>query len=213
MKTTLLFPFLLLIIYSCSEVVVFEHPISEDGTYTDSRDGKVYETIKINEQIWMAENLAYQTNSGCWPAGGEADLVETFGYLYNWETAQKVVPEGWHLPSDKEWNELIDYLGGIEAAGGKLKETTLWGDLPNNPNIGATNESNFTALPAGFRGANESSDWGGQYVHFKFAAIFWTSTSASSNMAWTFSMYNHTGSVLHDKFYRSHGFSIRCIKD
>jgi uncharacterized protein (TIGR02145 family) len=94
----------------------------EAGTFTDPRDGKTYNTIKIGTQTWMAENLAYKAGNGCWAYDDNPENVAKYGYLYYYETAKTVCPEGWHLPGDMEWNILVKYLGGDKVAGGKLKE-------------------------------------------------------------------------------------------
>ena len=77
------------------------------GTLVDNRDGKTYKTVKIGTQIWMAENLNYDTaNSYCY--GDDASNCNKYGRLYTWAAAKTACPEGWHLPSDDEWNTLID---------------------------------------------------------------------------------------------------------
>ena len=81
------------------------------GTFTDSRDGNTYKWIEIGNQIWMAENLNFHANSGCWVYDNNPENADTYGRLYNWETARNVCPDGWHLPSDNEWKELEVYLG------------------------------------------------------------------------------------------------------
>jgi uncharacterized protein (TIGR02145 family) len=83
------------------------------GTITDSRDNKVYKTIKIGTQTWMAENLAYQASDGGWMYKDQSNLA--YGYLYTWETAKNSCPLGWHLPSKAEWEILATYLGGIRS--------------------------------------------------------------------------------------------------
>jgi uncharacterized protein (TIGR02145 family) len=75
--------------------------------------------------------------------------------LYNWYAAtdtRNIAPSGWHLPTDAEWTELTEYLGGESVAAGKIKETGITHWAP--PNTGATNETGFTALPGGYRGSN-----------------------------------------------------------
>ena len=135
-------------------------------------DGNHYSSVLIGSQIWMAENLKtikyndgtaiplvtdatewsnLTTHGYCWYNNDEATYGDTYGALYNWYTVEtgNLCPTGWHVPTDAEWTELIDYLGGESVAGGKLKETgtTHW----NSPNPGATNETGFTTLPGGYR--------------------------------------------------------------
>jgi uncharacterized protein (TIGR02145 family) len=121
----------------------------ESGTFTDSRDGHVYNWVKIGGQVWMAENLAYKPpqGDGYLAYDNNENNVPVYGYLYTWELAQTIAPAGWHLPSKQEWRTLVDNLGGNEAAYNKLLEkgTAHWGS-PND----ATNESGFTALPGGY---------------------------------------------------------------
>ena len=111
----------------------------------DSRDGKSYKTVKIGDQVWMAENLAFEPSSGIyWVYNNDKTNVPKYGYLY-WETALEVCPTAWHLPTDSEWTVLEDYLGGYELAGQKMKSTSgsLDGDV--------INESGFNALPGGMK--------------------------------------------------------------
>jgi hypothetical protein len=96
-------------------------------TFTDSRDGKTYKTIKIGSQIWMAENLAFKASSGCWAYDDDKSNVEKHGYLYDWNAAKTTCPAGWHVPSDEEWEEvgkakdlikkLSLLLGGYSSSG------------------------------------------------------------------------------------------------
>jgi uncharacterized protein (TIGR02145 family) len=143
----------------------------------------------------------------------------TYGVLYNWPAAmagsassnanpsgvQGVCPAGWHLPSDAEWTELTDYLGGISVAGGKLKETgtTHW----QSPNRGATNETGFTALPGGRRSI------GGYFVDVGNFGYWWSATeNGTSNAGGRFLYYNFS-SVEMTNFGKEHGFSVRCVRD
>ena len=95
------------------------------GTFTDSRDGKTYKYVTIGKQVWMAENLAYAPSSGnYWAYHNNSSNVAKYGYLYDWQTSKNVCPTGWHLPTDEEWQELIDFAGGKDDAGTKLKAKT-----------------------------------------------------------------------------------------
>jgi len=174
------------------------------GTFTDVRDGKTYKTIKIGNQIWMAENLSYNPGNGSWAYDNNSSNEAIYGRLYNWETAKTVCPSGWHLPNDDEWIELTDYLGGKEVAGGKLKEI---GEIHwLSPNRGATNENGFTALPGGYRNYN------GKFFDIGYGGYFW-STTEDSNYAWPRLVSYNDINVLRSTNYKEEGFSIRCVKD
>lgn len=148
----------------------------------------------------------------------DANNVTIYGRLYNWyaeDDSRNIAPAGWHLPSDAEWKDLEIYLGMslFEAdamgwrgtdEGGKLKEADLahW----FHPNTGATNESGFTALPAGFR-------LYGYYTNLTRSAYFWTSTEYNGNDAWCHYLAYNSSLVGRYELYKTFGFSIRCIKD
>jgi len=173
------------------------------GTFTDSRDGKVYKTVMIGTQTWMAENLAYKANSGCWAYDNDTNNVAKYGYLYNWETAKVVCPAGWHLPSDAEWTILTKYLGGEDVAGGKLKSINLW----LSPNKGATNETGFTALPGG------SCNGRGEFGDVGNGGHWWSSTEYQKIGAWIRRMSYHSSNATRSNYYKKGGFSVRCVKD
>src|SRR5690554_3132321 len=182
---------------------------SSGSTFTDPRDGKVYQTVTIGNQEWMAENLAYEPSSGnYWAYDNNNSNVETYGYLYDWETACDVCPDGWHLPTDAEWTELTDYLG--ENAGGKLKATGtieagtgLWYD----PNTGATNETGFTALPGGGRGYGGTFDFVGGHGYW------WSATEYRTDYAWARNVLYGYSSVIRDYGNEEFEFSVRCLRD
>ena len=84
----------------------------ETGSYTDPRDGKTYKTVKVGDQWIMAENLAYKPDNGkFWAYENDENNIAIYGYLYDWETAMNIAPEGWHLPSRKEWRAVQKTLG------------------------------------------------------------------------------------------------------
>lgn len=180
------------------------------GTFTDPRDGKVYQTVTIGNQEWMAENLAYEPSSGnYWAYDNNNSNVETYGYLYDWETACDVCPDGWHLPTDAEWTELTDYLG--ENAGGKLKATGTIGagtGLWYEPNTGATNETGFTALPGGGRDGSGSFDFIGSDGGF-----WWSASESNAYSAWYRIMIYDYSDVYRYDYSKESGFSVRCLRD
>ncbi len=195
--------------------------IEEDQPVTDY-DGHVYQTMKIGNQIWMAENLKSTHYS-------DGTLIENFSYnndttnaqkygrLYRWAAAmrnaassnsnpskvQGASPAGWHIPSDAEWQQLINSLGGSTVAGGKLKATGT--DHWLSPNTGATNESKFNALPAGFYRVD------GIFMTMGERTIFLTTNMSSPIMVRT--LRNNSAKILAEQFHPQDAVSIRCIKD
>ncbi|MGM9985270.1 MAG: fibrobacter succinogenes major paralogous domain-containing protein, partial [Fibrobacter intestinalis] len=91
----------------------------------DPRDGKTYRTVEIGKQVWMAENLNYEMD-GSYCYDNEATNCQKYGRLYTWAAAMQACPEGWHLPSEAEWETLITAVGGEDVAGLKLKSTSGW---------------------------------------------------------------------------------------
>jgi uncharacterized protein (TIGR02145 family) len=151
--------------------------------------------------------IGLSTGAYCW-YNNDSNQDYAYGKLYNWFTVtdpRKLCPVGWHIPTEADWNTLIAFLGGVNLAGGKMKETGLkyWDD----PNTGATNESGFSGLPGGLR------DFNGNFV-FKGASGFWWGTPAGNNGdAYTQSL--NTSSTAATNFYedRRSGAAVRCIKD
>jgi len=197
------------------------------GTLTD-QDGNIYKTITIGSQTWMAENLRttkYRDGSNIkmsiddwsdWTQGyfceynntSKADSIATFGRLYNWNAiadSRNIAPAGWHVPTAEEWQELITTLGGGGMVGGKLKETAFahW----ESPNMDATNESGFTAIPGGYRTDT------GQFTNIGKSASFWCSDENSSNSGINIYLSNSTSGVGSYIGFKSYGFSVRLVKD
>ena len=173
------------------------------SSFTDERDGHKYKCVKIGNQIWMAENFQYKSSSGCWSYDNKDMLAKVYGYLYDWETAFKVCPKGWHLPTDDEWTLLATYLGNDA---GKIKETgtMLW----HNPNKGATNSSGFTALPGGLRENHNSYDAIGKI------GFWWSATELNAKFAWGQGLsFNSTVIVRISDSVKTDGLSVRYVKD
>lgn len=210
------------------------------GTVTDSRDGKIYLTVEIYGQTWMAQNLAYlpavcpsDTDCGYWvydyqgtdeiAAKATTNYTE-YGVLYNWEMAKASCPAGWHLPTTEEWSLLEmnigmsysdAYGGGTQRGtdeGGKLKETgnAHWTGL----NTGATNLAGFNGLPGGQRDLLDNTfKWTG------INGIFWTSSTWGSPGLNIYLRQLSSQSALINKFsygldpWEGMGFSVRCVQD
>jgi uncharacterized protein (TIGR02145 family) len=181
----------------------FGKPCPGMPTFTDPRDSQVYPTVQIGDQCWMQKNMNYQTGNS-WCYDNNSSNCNTYGRLYDWETALKVCPNGWHLPSDAEWQKLVDFLGG-DAAGGKMREpgTNHW----KSPNQGATNSSGFSALPGGYRYTN------GDFGNLKFNANFWSATEISSGARDWSLHYSRKTVARNDNNNKSYGFSCQCLRD
>jgi uncharacterized protein (TIGR02145 family) len=210
------------------------HEINADstqGTFIDTRDSNTYKWVKIGDQIWMAENLNFGTKvmegkrlnkniieKLCYD--NNENNCDTFGGLYIGYTMNHfnltqgpngICPEGWHIPTDKEWQIQVDYLGGNKVAGGLLKEagTAHW----DKPNIGATNSSRFAALPGGFFDISL-----GRFVGKSTACYFWSSSFSWVYAVRGFSYWNRNLNKRNSVVRRNLGLessalSVRCIKD
>ncbi|MCD6333012.1 MAG: hypothetical protein J7L89_07040 [Bacteroidales bacterium] len=177
----------------------------EFAEFTDERDGQTYQIVQIGDQWWMAQNLNYDAGDGSYCYEDNPARCEMYGRLYNWETAMKACPKGWHLPAKEEFNIMIDHLGGSEIAGGKLKdyESGWW----REPNTGANNLSGFTALPAGRRYPE------GIYTGLALYAQFYSATEFNDRDAYNLTLgYDYEGSFIYN-YRKSYAISVRCIKD
>jgi len=207
--------------------------IVQTGTFTDTRDNTVYNTTTINGQTWMAENLtylpevcAYDASCGYWVydyTGTDVATAKanpnytTYGVLYNWEMAKASCPTGWHLPTHEEWAILEmnlgmnfddatyeDYQDRGTNEGNKIKETGTehWID-----DSGATNESEFTALPGGWR-------YSGGFQNLGVFGYFW-----SSDQFWPGGVPLRYLASSSELIYLiraadpNSGYSVRCVQD
>jgi len=191
-------------------------------------EGNEYNTIKIGIQTWMVKNLkttryndgkpialvtdsaawaALTTPGYCWYENDASSFKPLYGALYNGYAANtgKLCPTGWHVPDDKDWTILTNYLGGESVAGSKLKEpgTSYW----VSPNTGATNESGFTALPGGLRYHD------GSFHDFGFSGYWWSSTEYSAERSFFRYMDYEYTNVFRFNNLKKIGFSARCIRD
>ena len=170
------------------------------NTFTDSRDGKTYKYVQIGEQAWMAENLNYEANgSKCY--GNAPDNCTKYGRLYTQEGAAEACPAGWHLPNDAEWQKLVDFAGGSQAAGSKLRVKTA---------KYSSDEYGFSALPGGGGGSSDRFEGVGEL------AGWWSaSKDAENNDAYVRDLrcYGGGSGVLWFEFGEDGLYSVRCIKD
>jgi len=148
------------------------------------------------------------TGAYCLDKNDPSAYIKTYGVLYNFyavSDSRGLSPKGWHVPTAKEWRELIEFLGGEDLAGGKMKniQSNLW----KKPNPGASNESGFSALPAGGRGRLGSPGDVGYY------ATWWSSTADDSTYAWHWGLYPDKVNIRYNPGHKASGFSVRCVKD
>jgi uncharacterized protein (TIGR02145 family) len=191
----------------------------ETGSSKDPRDGKEYKTVKIGTQTWMAENLAFKTDSGYSITDNSEGNLAIYGYLYNWNAATIACPTGWHLPSIDEYITLAVYLGDKElvaarakgnasySSGGiaaKWKSTSLW----QEGNFPGTNESGFSALPGG----QDTND--PKLTTIGYYAEWWSSTPYRGNWGfWSTSIHNGASGIMIMVNNPKFGNSVRCLKD
>jgi len=196
----------------------------QKGTFKDPRDGKTYKIVKIDTQIWMAENMDYSGKNDDIGACYEKDPknCKKYGALYTWSEAMKICPSGWHLPSEKEWQTLVNFAGGGEIAEQKLKvkgwdkynckyttkETTGRGKvIVTEHNECSTDEFGFSALPGGFNSS------GNLFQYINGQGWWWSSSERNSNKAefWGMGCTNESDcTITSDK---SNLLSVRCLQD
>lgn len=165
-----------------------DEAVGTEVMLTDKRDGIVYRCIKMADgRWWMGENLR-----GRFGTYVEGQPTETYGLLYDWDTAHDYVPEGWSLPTNAEWEALGEALGGASVAGDKMKSASGWYNSGNG-----TNSSGFNGLPGGWFGDN----YGGPGAY----GFYW---SAERYNGWV--LY-YSASGLIGPFVRANRYSVRCI--
>ncbi len=170
---------------------------------------------------FAASNLQWTgTSSGAWCIYGSQAGYDVFhGKLYNWyaaSDARNVCPSGWHVPTDIDWQELESAIGvpasnlngtgsrgAMANAGGQLKALVMW----DNPNIGATDSLEFTALPGGTRFTD------GNFGQNGAKGFWWTQSESDDAYAWQRSLANNNAGVYRFPAAKSIGASIRCVED
>ena len=176
----------------------------EDSSSTRASGSYAGRTVTIGNQVWMAENLNYETaNSYCYK--DSVSNCTKYGRLYTWAAAKTACPSGWHLPTEVEFKELVATVGGSSTAGKMLKSTSGWDDDEGESGNG-TDAYLFTALPAG-----EWSDNGGIYRDEGLYAFFWGSTD--DGIAYSMNLHYHDDIAGLGYGHKDTGHSVRCVKD
>lgn len=208
--------------------------ILDENYFVDNRDGKTYRMVKIGDQTWMAQNLNYKgpsdkdTIGSCY--GNNSANCNKYGRLYTWATAmgstedkcgdgkncdiseraRGICPEGWHLPSNDEWQTLLDHA---DTDAKKLKSTEGWSNGGNG-----TDDYGFTALPGGYAEQCDGASLPDDYFKDEGAyAIFWSSTQVEDeDHTQAYRPYlkdDNKVSESNSNNYKGLGFSVRCLKD
>jgi uncharacterized protein (TIGR02145 family) len=197
-----------------------------DPNLIQDADGNIYHAVQIGNQTWLKENLK---TTRFFPAEEIPNITQfdefinyagvaycnyfnqmiysqTYGNLYNYFVANSignVCPIGYHVPTEPEWQTLIDYLGGETIAGGKLKSINLW----DSPNVGATDEVGFSALPSGLLDPDSGFSLEGSY------AWFWISGGGAFSAKYIYLRSSTASIQISTTNEATRGKSIRCIKN
>jgi uncharacterized protein (TIGR02145 family) len=196
-------------------------PVFACGQTVDYQ-GYAYRTVEIGTQCWFQENLRTERylNGDAIPGGlSDEDWtstdsgaraiyddyegnLKTYGRLYNWYAVNDprcLCPVGWHVPTDAEWTELTNHLGGEEVAGKKMKTSTWNG----------TNSSGFSALPGGYGDYDD-----GSFDYEGYRGYWWSSSAYGAANAWCGVLYSDDDDVYRSNGYGLRiGFSVRCVRD
>ncbi|MEZ5196125.1 MAG: FISUMP domain-containing protein [Bacteroidales bacterium] len=214
MNSIFAIPFLFLgvLLISCNNGKMINDSKPETRSFTDPRDGKIYKTVKVGDQWIMAENLAYKPDSGkFWAYNNIESNVAIYGYLYDWETAMNGAPEGWHLPSSKEWRAVQKKLGAKMNTFPYLEKIY--------PKLIDGGSSGLDLLFGGIRSCE------GEFIDLGSKAGFWNSDDSRSEKAY-YGLNSNKDSIPHglnnskapyvsgNKYQKScKGYSIRLFKD
>lgn len=223
---------ILISFYSCKK----NHTSPVVSNIVTDKSGNIYHTVQIGDQIWTVENfrdtlyndgtaITHITDLDKWGdittgeycyynSTNNADTQRVYGPLYDWYTAHsgKIAPAGWHVPDSTDFNILINTLGGSNAAGGELKDTTtdpnkgMW--LSSNTG-GATNSSGFKAIPTG------QFTFSGDFADIGKNAYFWVFTDDSTDPRFAYYQKLSYDTKIIDRYtgYKDLAISIRFVKN
>jgi len=148
-----------------------------------------FKTTTINGKVWMAENLNL-VMPGSWEYNYDHELGRKYGRLYTWDAAKNACPSGWHLPTEQEWDQMVDYVGGEDKAGKQLKPGSKFG---------------FNALLGGLTDV-------GNFRLMGFYGTFWSASGYDQEHAWYYFMT--TSDIITKTYFRKvYVFSVRCVRN
>jgi uncharacterized protein (TIGR02145 family) len=154
----------------------------------------------------MAENLTYDAPGSTFCENNHAN-GKKHGRLYNWKTAKKACPHGWHLPRDAEWQELVDFAGGKKIAGKKLKAKRGWKSKYLIISGNGTDDYGFSALPGGLGYSS------GNFYGVGYDGYWWSASEGSSGNAYGRYMDYYNEYAYYYDYFKSYLFSVRCLQD
>jgi len=200
-----------------------EQTLKPGAELIDSRDRQTYQTVIIGDQTWIARNLNFDTgNSKCY--GDKPVNCTTYGRLYDWATAmdlddslnttryeyvprsQGICPDGWHLPSDAEWQTLVEYVG--TNAGVKLRATSGWIDKADN----GDDDYGFSAMPSGFYYSEDNPKFKDMEAGNQIG-YWWSSTEYNDKQSYYREICHDYYNVSKVNAFKTYMFAVRCIKD
>ena len=182
-------------------------------SFTDPRDGQVYRIIKVEGREWFAQNVNYDVPGHSWCYEDKDSYCVRSGRLYDLEGARKACPEGWHLPRDREWSDMLKGLtgcyDGVDKCGNfatKMKATTGW------QGGGGTDEYGFTIFSSGYRKVLGKSTI--RYEDMGEYAGFWSAQNGRNETIWLWAMGRMSDQMVRQLVpatARNNGYSVRCI--
>jgi uncharacterized protein (TIGR02145 family) len=170
----------------------------KQGTFTDSRDKRTYRTVEIFGTVWMAENLNYQTGKS-WCYDNKSSNCDKYGKLYDWNTAMRACPAGWHLPSRQEWDEMKIYTVGYNGYNTLMSKPPDWD---------GTDDYVFSALPNG-----KCNGYNTKFSDLGFNGYWWTNTEANANLAYRKVICPKCRGGIRIDESKINGLSVRCVQD
>lgn len=189
---------------------IYYNPEIEYGNITDKRDNRTYRTVKIDDQVWMAENMKFKPEGAKYVYSCYDDVeanCDKYGVLYGMVAAYDACPEGFHVPSEAEWRKLADFVGGDSVASSKLRAVGSWSvtDFPSTKDD--KDVYGFSAMPAG--------------VYFfgdlGVSTYFWTSNTIEKNGevkgAYNVKISDQDGMAFGGNALSTTKISLRCLKD
>ncbi len=201
--------FIYIIIIYCFGINFYSCNNKKSKSFTDLRDGRIYRTVTIGKQTWMAENLAFYVDTGCWAYNNEQDSVFKYGYLYNWKTAQNVCPDGWRLPEKKDFELFLEYI-----------------QKNSNSKYDALIYRNYKEFAVAFEGIyldsteririeltqNINLDTGNFFFKNR-NSHYWTKSEFLTKRAWYLYVLKKQESIMIYHTFKNTGFAVRCIKE